>query len=91
MDANGETGPGHATETRCRILISRLGDVRHNHEAKQSWLTIHGHWIEMLVLLPVVTEEIRDTNGSQPGFVAIQEKLRLLEREAWQRRLLFSI
>lgn len=45
----------------------------------------------MLVLLPVVTEEIRDTKGSQPGLVAIQEKLRLLEREAWQRRLLFSI
>lgn len=43
------------------------------------------------MLLPVVTEEIRDTNGSQPGPVALQEKLRLLEREAWRRRLLFSI
>lgn len=44
----------------------------------------------MLVLLPVVTEEIRDTNSPQPGLVAVQEKLRLLGREAWQRRLLFS-
>lgn len=91
VDVNGETGPGQATETRCRIPISRLGDVRHAHEAKQSWLTTHGHLIEMLVLLPVVTEEIRDTNGSQPGPVALQEKFRLLEREAWRRRLLFSI
>lgn len=34
-----------------------------------------------LALLPVVTEEIRDTSGSQPGFGAVQEKLRLLERD----------
>lgn len=74
-------------------FISSPGDIRHIRRAKQSWLTIHGHQKEMLVLvlLPVVTEEIRDTNGSQPGLVVIQEKLRLLGREAWRQRLLSSI
>lgn len=70
----------HATVMRCSIF-SRLGDVGQACGAKQYSVATHGHRIDVLVLvlLPVVTEKIRDTNGSQPGLVAVKEKLRLLE------------